>query len=164
MTGAAVVRARRAGDLPACVAGLAEVHHRDRYPTPVGLAAAWVAVDDGVVQGHLALVRGVEDEQLVRAAGRPPAEIAAVSRLFVRPGARGRGLGERLLGTVAERAVRDRLALVLEVVEDDRSAAIRLYGRLGWQQVGRRTATWLAPDGSRPGLLQHRWVPAAAEG
>jgi GNAT superfamily N-acetyltransferase len=113
------------------------------------------------VQGHLALVRGVEDEQLVRATGRPAAELVAVSRLFVRPAAQGRGLGEQLLRTATEHAVRDGARLVLEVVAEDRSAALRLYARLGWQQVGQRTAGWTTPDGTRPRLVLLRWVPDA---
>ena len=168
-TRSALVRPREAADLPGCVDGLAAVHRLDRYPTrwpddparwltPPRLAAAWV-VDDGEVQGHLALVRGVEDERLVRATGRPAAELVAVSRLFVRPAARGRGLGERLLRTAAEHAVRDGAGLVLEVVAEGRSAALRLYTRLGWERVGQRTASWTTPDGARPRLVLLRRVP-----
>lgn len=47
--------------------------------SPPRLLAAWVAVDGTVLLGHVALVAGVEDMQLIAAAGRPPAELAMVS-------------------------------------------------------------------------------------
>ena len=108
---------------------LAEVHRQDGYPTcwptnPVGwldapgLLGAWVAEEDGVMAGHIALVAGVDDAQLIAVAGRPAAELAMVARLFVSAATQfgsSRGLG-----------------LMLEVVNEPGSAARALYERLGW--------------------------------
>jgi ribosomal protein S18 acetylase RimI-like enzyme len=157
------VRLRQGTDLQACVEALAEVHRKDDYPTrwpsdpvnwltPPALLAAWVVADSDIIQAHLALVAGVKNDQLSEAARRPANEIATVTRLFVRPAARGNRLGERLLRTAGTYAVDHNLALVLDVVDEGRSAAIRLYERLGWHLVAIRPATWLMPSGDRPQL------------
>ena len=85
-------RPRRADDVPACVQALAEVHRKDGYPTrwpkdpadwldSPGLLGAWVAEGAGVMAGHIALVVGVDDAELIKAAGRPAVELAMVSAL-----------------------------------------------------------------------------------
>ena len=67
------VRIREAADLVGCVAVLRRVHEisgcLSRWPadpggwiTPRGLAAAWIAEHDGLIAGHVALVRGVRLE------------------------------------------------------------------------------------------------------
>lgn len=143
------VRERTPGDLPACVAVLREVHEADGYPTvwpddPVGWLhpgePAWVAEDPAGVLGHVAVVR------IAAVLGDAP----AVSRLFVSPRARGRGLGTgaALLARAQGWAVRRGLPLVLDVVEDGGPAA-ELYERLGWELVGRRDADWVTPAGVR---------------
>lgn len=76
-------------------------------------------------------VPGVEDVALSAASRRPAAELAVVSRLFVRPGARGRQLGEGLIRTTSPFGSSRGFGLVLEVVRAPRSAAIELYERLG---------------------------------
>jgi ribosomal protein S18 acetylase RimI-like enzyme len=157
------VRLRQTADLPACVEALAEVHREDDYPThwpsdpvswltPPGLLAAWVVADSVGIQAHLALVAGVKDDRLNEAARRPADEIATITRLFVRPAARGNRLGERLLRTAGTYAADHDLALALDVVDEGRSAAIGLYERLGWHLVARRPAAWLMPSGDRPQL------------
>jgi ribosomal protein S18 acetylase RimI-like enzyme len=150
-----MVQQRRPVDLPGCVAALAEVHRLDGYPTrwpddaagwlsPARLLAAWVAVEAGTVLGHVALHAGTEDIEPV-----------SVSRLFVRPAGRGRRLGEALLSTATDHAASRGLGLVLDVVDEQRSAAIALYERLGWRYAGRRAADWLTPDGIRPRLRRY---------
>ncbi|TYB54412.1 GNAT family N-acetyltransferase [Nonomuraea sp. PA05] len=134
--------------MAACVEALAEVQAADRYPvhwpddpgawlTPDGMTGAWLAVEAGVVLGHVALTRDLE-----------------VSRLFVTPAARGRGVAERLLGTV--RAATP-LPLKLEVSSEG-PAAIRLYERSGWRRVGSSRAGWLNAAGE-PALLHHYVSP-----
>jgi len=81
-------------------------------------------------------VLGVEDVALSAASRRPAAELAVVSRLFVRPGARGRQLGEGLIRTASQYGSSRGFGLVLEVVRAPRSAAIALYERLGCLLVG----------------------------
>jgi GNAT superfamily N-acetyltransferase len=105
-----VLRPRHPDDLPECVAALAEVHRQDGYPSrwpvrpaaslsPAGLLEAWVAVAEGVVVGHVTLAPDAEvaDINVITAAGWPTAELASVSRLFVRPAMQGAGIGQRLL-------------------------------------------------------------------
>jgi GNAT superfamily N-acetyltransferase len=75
------------------------------------------------------------------------AELAAVSRLFVAPTARGRNLGASLLATATAYAADQSLQLMLDVV-DDGGPAVALYERLGWRLIDRRPATWTAPDGT----------------
>lgn len=161
------VRLRCADDLSACVTALAEVHRHDGYPTrwpadpaewltPKHLHAAWVAEDDGVVQGHV-VVAGVTDTELTRAATRPAADLLAVSRLFVRPAGRGRRLGDALLCAATEFATQRRVGLVLEVVDERGSAAIGLYERLGWRLIGRHPAEWTDQAGARPQLRLYAW-------
>lgn len=111
---------------------------------------AWVAAADGTVHGHVALVAGVEDADWSRRPDGLAVELAAVSRLFVRPDARGARHGQRLLQTATAFTVEHDLGLVLDVVDERRSAAIGLYERLGWRYVGRRPADWVTPTGVRP--------------
>jgi GNAT superfamily N-acetyltransferase len=142
---------------------LAAVHQQDGYPTrwpadpanwlaPRDLLKAWVDVEDEALSGHIAVVTGVDDPLLVQAASWPAEQLAAISRLFVAPGARGAGRGQQLLETAMTYAAQHGLGLVLDVVEDQRSAAIRLYERLGWRFVGHRQADWTTPTGARPQL------------
>ena len=91
---AVLVRGRRPDDVAGCVTALAEVHRLDGYPTrwpadaagwltPAGLRAAWVAVVEGTLAGHVALVDGrTEQRALLEVVdeGRSPA-IALYERL-----------------------------------------------------------------------------------
>lgn len=150
-----IVRERTFDDLDACVVVLREVHAADEYPTvwPADTAGwlhldepAWVAVAEGDVVGHVSVVRTVP----ASVAGIPPGECAGVSRLFVSPRVRGRGLGTgaALLEAAGRWAATVSRRLVLDVVDDGGPAAA-LYERLGWQLVGRRDADWVTPSGVR---------------
>ncbi|GAA3693963.1 GNAT family N-acetyltransferase [Nonomuraea antimicrobica] len=171
------IRDRAQMDLDACVEALAQVQAVDRYPvhwpddpggwlTPDDLVGAWVAVEptpevtgparawstgeatgqgpDEVVGsavavlGHVALTRDME-----------------VTRLFVVPAARGRGVAARLLDTVRAAAG---APLRLEVSSEG-TDAIRFYERSGWRRIGSTRATWLNAAGE-PALL-HRYVSPA---
>ncbi|MCP2363734.1 ribosomal protein S18 acetylase RimI-like enzyme [Nonomuraea thailandensis] len=142
------IRTRTPDDLAACVEALAEVQAADRYPvrrpddpgawlTPDRMAGAWIAVEAGAVLGHVALTLDAE-----------------VSRLFVTPAARGRGVAARLLDTVRAATPQP---LKLEVSSEGR-AAIGLYERAGWRRVGSTRATWLNAAGE-PALLYHYVSP-----
>jgi GNAT superfamily N-acetyltransferase len=152
------VRERRPEDLAECVRALAEVHARDGYPTwwpadpagwlsPAGILAAWVAEVGGTVVGHVCVVTGGDED----AAGVTVGEPAMVSRLFVAPAGRGRGLGAALLAEARQFAATGNRTLMLDVV-DDGGAAVALYERLGWRLVERRSAEWTTPQGERPWL------------
>ncbi|HTZ43602.1 MAG TPA: GNAT family N-acetyltransferase [Jatrophihabitans sp.] len=152
------LRPRSAADLPACVAALREVHERDGYPQrwpvdppgwldPPGLAGAWVAVADGAVHGHVALVAD-------------GADALVLSRLYVAAAARGTGLAGRLLDLAVTQA--GARSLWLEVM-DDAAPAIRLYERAGWHLVERRPASWVGPAG-RSTVRVYRAVSAYPHG
>jgi GNAT superfamily N-acetyltransferase len=154
------VRPREPRDIPACVAALRRVHTTSGYPsrwpddpggwiTPHGLAAAWVAEHDGEVAGHVALVRGLGVECLLRATGLPVEGLGGIVRLYVDPHFQRLGLARALLDTAADAAAEHNLKPVLDVV-DDSGPAIALYERAGWKLVGTQPATWTDPDGSVP--------------
>jgi len=155
----ATLRRRTTDDLPRCVRALREVHDSEGYPTrwtqdpsgwlsPPGWSAAWVAERAGVVVGHVCVVRGIEDPVVTSLTAAGPHRLAAVSRLFVAPTARGQRLGAALLAAVSSYAVNEDLQLMLDVVEDGGSA-VALYESLGWRLVDRRTADWATPEGRR---------------
>ena len=159
-----VVRPRRRADLAACVAALRTVHLSARYPAwwpddaegwlvPEGYAAGWVAVEQGApeILGHVCVVTGIEDAVVSAATGAPAERLVSISRLFVTPAARGRGLalGTRLLAVASAWSTQRGLQLMLDVVEEDGNPARALYERLGWQLVDRRLADWTTPEGER---------------
>jgi GNAT superfamily N-acetyltransferase len=157
------VRPRTDEDLAGCVLALGAVHMADDYPTwwpvdpagwlsPSGCTAAWVAHDDvtGSILGHVCVVRGVDDPVVALLAGVSTDRLASVSRLFVSPVARGRGLGlgTSLLAAVSSWTSAHDYRLMLDVV-DVGTPAIKLYERLGWRLVDRRQADWVTRQGER---------------
>jgi GNAT superfamily N-acetyltransferase len=135
-----------------CVALLRTVHETSGYPsrwpedparwlTPARLVAAWVAEADGLITGHIILVRGFRADCLLRATGRDADDLGGISRLFVGPAARRQGTARGLLDAATAQAAKRGLQPVLDVV-DDGYAAIALYERAGWKQVGTEPATW----------------------
>lgn len=129
---------------------LREVYGADRYPVlwpsdPAGwltgrdLLDAWVAEDeDGALLGHLSL-HGTNASRArpkwLEALAAPPERLAVVSRFFVSPRARGRGVGGALMHRAEQHAVTHGLHLVLDVAVHNR-AAIAFYERRGWRRVG----------------------------
>lgn len=153
------MRRRAEEDLPGCVRALKAVHATNAYPmwwpadpagwlSPAGSTAAWIAELAGVVVGHVCVVRGVEDLLVTSLTGAGPDRLSTVSRLFVAPEARGRGLGGSLLAAGSEYASALGLQLMLDVV-DDGGPAVALYERSGWQLVDHRLADWTTPQGDR---------------
>jgi GNAT superfamily N-acetyltransferase len=158
------IRPRVPEDMPECVALLRRVHEANAYParwprdpagwiTPPGLEAAWVAVHDDSIVGHVALVRGMNASCLLHATGRDASELGGIARLFVDPSARRAGRARELLEAATSYAVAHGLQPVLDVV-DDGLAAITLYEAAGWRLVGTELATWVTPAGLRPKV---RW-------
>jgi len=148
-----------ADDIPLCVDLLAAVHRADGYPmqwpqhpaswlTPSGLLDAWIAEIAGEMVGHVA-----------RVGGQPPTMRAAeaqaeVSRLFVSPAARRRGIATQLLDALTHQADREGCALWLEVVEVS-TAAIAFYEKLDRRLIDRGPAGWIAAQGRGPWLRRY---------
>ena len=150
--GTVLVRPRRPGDVADCVTLARLTHVADDYPkwwpqdpeafivSPRELGA-WVAEDDGVVVGHVALHTPADDptfNQVRLATGRDAAAIAVVARLFSSPDVRGRGIGWALL-TRAEQAAHAVGRLPVLDVGKALTAAVALYEQGGWRRVGEFT-------------------------
>jgi GNAT superfamily N-acetyltransferase len=154
------IRERAAGDLAGCIELLAAVHRHDSYPLnwpadprlwlcPPDVLHAWIATaDNAAIVGHIA-VHGAASAEL--RASRP---YASVSRLFVSPAFRRDLVATRLLQQARRWAADQGIDLILDVVDSQRSAAIALYERTGWQHSRTTTANWTDPDGS-PVMLRH---------
>ncbi len=144
-------RERRDDDLDELVTVAARVHAVDHYPiflpdgdfawfltrpTPV---AAWVAVRDERIVGHVALNAETSGPVMRLAAELvPERRVAYVARLLVDPDARRQGVGRRLLEQAARAAAELGDLLMLDVVDTPTAAAaISLYRREGWNEVGR---------------------------
>lgn len=153
------VRPRTGGDLGDCVRALAEVHARDGYPvnwperpdewlSPPSLVASWVVEQGGRIAGHVGLSRSDAGDAAPglwsARTGTGADRIAVISRLFVAPSARGRGLGATLLTRAASEARERGLHPVLDVVASD-TAAAALYERLGWRLLATVEQRW-GPD------------------
>ncbi len=117
------------------------MHTIHRYPihlpedaptwlTPVDLAAAWVAVREREIVGHVCLTH--RDRR---------AQVLALERLFVSPAAAGHGIGRALVTKASDWATRHGHRLTLEVV-DNCVDAIGLYRRLGWRLSARTQIDW----------------------
>lgn len=115
---------------------LAQIH---AAAFPAGWSAAEIAALDA-----MALREGADGMILVRAlAGE-----AEILTLGVRPEARGRGVGARLVRSAVEAAAEQgALTVFLEVAEDNASAR-RLYARFAFEEIGRRRGYYSRPDGS----------------
>ena len=170
-----LVRERRAADEPQLLQIAQLVHQQDGYPLYLPDAdyrafmfghdtlAAWVAEDDGVIVGQVALhprSSAPVMELAADALGQPVDRLGVVARLLAHPNRRGLGAGAELLTRAAREAVSLGLWPILDVV-GNLAAAIRLYEQQGWLRLGRVTVTfrdaltidefvYLAPPGLRP--------------
>jgi ribosomal protein S18 acetylase RimI-like enzyme len=127
-----VTRYRDESDVNACVKAL----------------RAWVAVAEDVpVAGHVILRRPLPGERS-----------AEVSRLFVVPAARRRGVASLLLETAMRSAVANDLDLFLDVTDHLRDARA-LYQRAGFRLLGTTQADWATPDGRPVTLHRYAWSP-----
>jgi len=91
-----------------------------------GQLEVWIARDGERIAGTIGLVRA----PLPNARHR-----AEVTKLMVRPSARGRGLGRELLAAV-ERAAAEEGVTLLVLDTESGSAAERLYRAAGWTECG----------------------------
>jgi ribosomal protein S18 acetylase RimI-like enzyme len=152
-----IVRRRTDADLDALAQVAARVRAADDYPTylpgddyhrfltrPEPLEA-WVSEWDARICGHVALNAQPSPRAMhvLHHAGIV-GPLGAIARLLVDPDARRRGIARALLQTARSAAVAQHRTPVLEVVESSH-AAIALYRRSGWVEVGR--AALALPDG-----------------
>ncbi|MCM2415542.1 GNAT family N-acetyltransferase [Streptomyces sp. RKAG290] len=91
-----------------------------------GSLQVWIARDGERIAGTVGLVRA----PLPNARHR-----AEVTKLMIRPSARGRGLGRALLEAVEHSAAEDGVTLLVLDTESG-SAAERLYRSAGWTECG----------------------------
>ena len=128
-----VARVRAADDDPTYLPG-DDDHRFLTRPEPL---EAWVSRWDARICGHVALNAQPSPgaTQVLLDAGIV-GPLGAIARLLVDPDVRGRGIGRALLRTARSAAVTQHRIPVLEVVETSR-AAIALYRRCGWVEVGR---------------------------
>jgi GNAT superfamily N-acetyltransferase len=92
------------------------------------------------VAGHVQLVDPAAAHPalsrfLIRHTDISPVATLELSRLFVAPGYAGLGLGRRLLEAATEACDRMELRAVLRV-RAEQSAAVALYRRVGWVELG----------------------------
>ncbi len=153
--GIPVIRFRIESDIPAAAAGLVKVHATDGYPvegvsrpevwlTPPGMLKAWVAEIAGNVVGHVTVSRSNGEEAVsfwLSRSGSDEEKIGVLARLFVIPEARKRAVGEYLVRAAVEYAQSKGMRLVLDVMAKD-VAAVRLYTRLGWTELGTAVHTF----------------------
>jgi GNAT superfamily N-acetyltransferase len=167
------VRQRTQADVAACARLLRIVHAEGQYPvrwpaSPRGWLTDPSIIDAFVVDrlrqvlGHVAIVDVTRDSlEAMRwreVTGQDPARLAGVSRLFVRPGWTGMGLGTALLDRAVEEIRRRELMPVLDVVSASVDA-IHRYEHLGWRLLA--TYPWgPAADGLR---VHYFAAPAVAE-
>ncbi|WP_207905653.1 GNAT family N-acetyltransferase [Nocardia alba] len=144
------VRPRTQLDLDECARLLVEVHERDGYPvegvadpvswlTPTTLVRAWAAELTGSVVGHALVTRPTPSDDAatmwIEHGSGVEADLLVFGRLFVGSAGRNQGVGTLLVHTAMTYAKAQGKTLVLDVMEKDQ-AAIRLYERLGWRNIG----------------------------
>lgn len=143
------LRRRRDADLAACarLAGFASAearsggpHAQDRRTWLMGpdVLGSWVAERHGEILGHVALSTPGHDPvtrmRWREVTGRDLAELAEVTRFFVRTSARDHGIGTALLGVAAAEAHVRGLLPVLEVVSDD-PRHVEHHVEAGWRML-----------------------------
>lgn len=84
---------------------------------------------------------------------RVAADEAEILTLAVRPEARRRGLGGRLVEAAAVRAAAAGAGRLFLEVADDNPAARALYARCGFEAAGRRRGYYPGEDGARTDAL-----------
>ncbi|MDT0274692.1 bifunctional GNAT family N-acetyltransferase/NUDIX hydrolase [Blastococcus goldschmidtiae] len=148
-TRAVHVRRRSDDDLPALRRLAESMLQRDGYPPRVphdlgrfiaapGALAAFVAVSDGEVVGHVCVSPSGSPEVLDlarRALGVPEQRLAVVARLVVARPHRRQGTARTLLAEALTEVLRLGRTPVLDVATH-LAGAIALYERAGWRRLG----------------------------
>ncbi|OTB07317.1 hypothetical protein M426DRAFT_248956 [Hypoxylon sp. CI-4A] len=147
------VRLRTDEDIPACHQVLCAVYKVSGYPVegvddPAPYfnhgGIAWIAENDGIVAGHIAITKAATENVAVALWSQlhpEDANLAITGRLFVNPINRKGGTASRLIDTAVEEARRRGQRLLMFCLIKDQNA-IRLYRKLGWQHYGITTFKW----------------------
>jgi ribosomal protein S18 acetylase RimI-like enzyme len=93
----------------------------------VGQSRTWLALSDGGAVGSVGAFQMPEG----------PDDECVLVGMWVDPSARGKQVGERLVRTVLEAAVRDGLRRVVLEVAHENTPARALYERMGFRPTGR---------------------------
>ena len=130
-------------------AGRLAAIHAEAFAGPHDAAWSEAAFAELLDQAGVFAVEAPDGFILMRAV----ADEAEILTLAVRPAARRRGLGGRLVGEgVLAAAARGAARVFLEVAEDN-APARALYARAGFAEAGRRPGYYAAPDGGRRDAL-----------
>ncbi|MEV8333352.1 GNAT family N-acetyltransferase [Streptomyces niveus] len=145
-----IIRPIENSDLVGAAAALIDVHSTDGYPVEgveepeawlcsADVMAAWVGDLEGTIVGHVAVMHARDEDAVsmwMQRSGEEKSQIAVLARLFVTKGARTHAVGERLMRAAMAYGRECELRLVLDVMTKD-IAAMRLYERLGWFEIGK---------------------------
>jgi len=113
------------------------------------LTDAHVIADGAVTEGRRSTLGGFILSRLLP----PDAEILTFA---VDPARRGLGLGRMLLDRHLENLERGGARLVFLEVADDNEAALKLYARAGFKEIGRRENYYQRADGSKRAAINLR--------
>lgn len=122
------------------------------WNTSADFARFWTGIIDEVAAGRVLLFGARREGRLVGTAqlhliGRSnQPHRAEIAKVLVHSAARRQGLGEALM-SAAEAAARQAGRDLLVLDTDETSPARRLYGRLGWIELGTIPRYALMPDG-----------------
>jgi ribosomal-protein-alanine N-acetyltransferase len=140
---------------PQDAAALAQLH---ALSFPVGWSEAEMErlLSDPSVIVHVAREKGGRGAAAGFLMSRCAADEAEILSVAVEPAARGRGLaGELLRHHLARLAARGIRSLFLEVGEDN-EAALRLYTKAGFREVGKRAGYYPRTEGAVSALVLKR--------
>lgn len=139
---------------PADAAALASLHGRS-------FAQGWSEseferlLSDKAVVAHVARA-GSQGPPAGFMLSRRAADEAEILTVAVAPAARGRGVARALLARHLGRLAALGIAHVFLEVDDGNRAALRLYERAGFREVGRREGYYARAEGARTALTLRR--------
>jgi ribosomal-protein-alanine N-acetyltransferase len=140
---------------PRDAASLAKLHTRS-FPAGWSESEMERLLSDPSVIAHVARANGGRGHALGFLMSRCAGDEAEILSVAVDPSERGRGLaGELLRHHLSRVAARGIAKIFLEVGEDNR-AALRLYDKAGFQEVGKRAGYYPRAEGAISALVLRR--------